>query len=98
MSAEKFLFLRPESEISEWKRAWRMLETITGDELATESQIGEVWQYMGSARQEGSGTRPGKIVHEFRHRWHPVTERRELVLVPASWVYSDAQNYAEATR
>jgi hypothetical protein len=39
---------------------------------------GEGWQYMGSFKQSN------RIIHEFRHRFHPKFQRREYLKFSAS--------------
>lgn len=66
---------------AEWDAAWRSLGFAlaeraigTPSDLAQECD-GEVWQYLLSERPEGRDY----LVHEFRHRFHPVTQRREYI-------------------
>ena len=47
---------------------------------ARSKQSGETWQYMGTCQRSALGW-----VHEFRHRWHPLTATRQLVSVPATY-------------
>ncbi len=60
-----------------WTAAWDGLANTlaiellgTGEDLAQEYEC-EVWQYMGTIRT------PVGMTHTFRHRYHPVTKRRE---------------------
>jgi hypothetical protein len=57
------------SEEPEWNAMWERLKTATGDKdyMAENEASGEVWQYMGT--YDG--------YHEFRHRHHPKTDKRE---------------------
>jgi hypothetical protein len=55
--AEEFLFLDPCPD-SVWQQ-------LPGGPVALDDALGETWQYLGSARGEGS------LRHEFRHRAHP---------------------------
>lgn len=73
---------------AEWHTAWKMLafhdgkfcghEGKPGSTLAEDYETGERWQLMGTALTEEGW------VHEFRHRWHPVTKKREYAHLPAS--------------
>jgi hypothetical protein len=77
-----------------WHAAWEGLAHVivqdglgAGDDLAQHHE-GEEWQYMGSQYIE-IGMR-----HEFRHRYHPVTQQREYrdVLTDCLRVDSPKQN------
>lgn len=63
----------------EWDAAWRSLgcalaDCVLGSRLdLAQACNGEVWEYLHSERPQGSDY----LVHEFRHRCHPVTQRRE---------------------
>lgn len=46
---------------------------------------GEQWQYMGSYKQ---GER---VLHQFRHRLHPITESVQSVSVSASETFTKEQ-------
>jgi hypothetical protein len=63
-----------------WRAAWDGLakEIVSrgwgdGTDLAQVWMDSEAWQSMGTYRKDR------KLVCEFRHRMHPVTERREYV-------------------
>jgi hypothetical protein len=65
----------------EWAVAWRSLgcalvQCVLGSpaDLAQECN-GEVWEYLHSEHPAGRGY----LIHEFRHRCHPVTQRREYL-------------------
>lgn len=66
----------------EWDFMWKWLENhplnqgIENPSQATNEN--ESWQYMGSFKQ---GER---VLHQFRHRNHPVTNKVESVSVNAS--------------
>jgi hypothetical protein len=66
----------------EWEYMWNWLGDHPINKELPEPTLayhqGEGWQYMGSFRQ---GT---KVIHEFRHRNHPVTQRVEDLKVSAS--------------
>lgn len=55
----------------EWERMWQKLadhpinKGLEEPTVALNPDNGEVWQYMGSFRQDAH------TVHEFRHRSHP---------------------------
>ncbi len=70
--------LRPRTR--EWRAAWSALVAQTGDhDRAAECPLtGETWGYLCSFRDRG------RWVHEFRHRHHPVKQRRWYVHVLAS--------------
>ncbi len=56
----------------EWARAWGELAALpinAGDIECRDEETGEVWQYMGTNSRK----------HQFRHRMHPRTMRREYV-------------------
>jgi len=64
----------------EWKYAWGELskqKINIGQEDPFECECeGEFWQYIDS------GIVNGVLVHEFRHRHHPVTLQREYIRIP----------------
>lgn len=66
----------------EWNFAWEWLANHPlnkGLEIPSLApNNGEGWHYMGSYRQNG------QVVHEFRHRSHPVTDRVEFLKLNAS--------------
>jgi len=49
---------------------------LPGGAQAYNQTCGEGWQYMGTARIE-TGRLVGRYQHEFRHRAHPATGKRE---------------------
>lgn len=60
-------FVEPGSD--EWRALWHALGIRTGGDVEEKCpDTGEVWQYMG--------TFDGR--HQFRHRHHPRTKKREL--------------------
>lgn len=71
----------------EWRAAWQRLLRLTRDrDHEAECPLtGEVWQYLSSFRDRG------RWMHEFRHRHHPVKQRRWYVQLPASpgWTPED---------
>ena len=75
-AALRYRFMDPDS--AEWREAWALLGscrinwTLADPFAAKCACCGEVWQYMDT-------TSDG--LHEFRHRHHPVTGRREVVRV-----------------
>ena len=66
-------------ESPEWETMWNWLANhpinsgLEEPSVAVNDQNGEAWQYMGSFRQGN------RVISEFRHRMHPVTQKRELV-------------------
>jgi hypothetical protein len=70
-------------ESAEWHFMWGMLAVhhLNVDNvkptLCLCPETNEGWQYMGT--YEGR--------HEFRHRYHPVTQQREYIAVPVSPSY-----------
>jgi hypothetical protein len=78
-----------ERDTSEWIDMWEKLEKhpinegIENPRLALNS--GELWQYMGSFRQGD------KVLHEFRHREHPRTNKVERIVFYASDKFNSEQ-------
>lgn len=72
-------FVEPSSE--EWRRMW---EALGEDPASEDPKTGERWQYMGSVFVRGGSGRSGEWVHQFRHRRHPKTGKREYREIPAS--------------
>lgn len=77
----EMVLIKPESR--EWNYMWDWVANHPLNEGLTEpstaiSEDGEVWQYMGSFRQNNL------TIHEFRHRYHPVTNNREYLKVKCS--------------
>jgi hypothetical protein len=66
----------------EWERMWEMVSNHPINEGIEHPSIamnnGEGWQYMGSFKQSN------RIIHEFRHRFHPKFQRREYLKFSAS--------------
>lgn len=68
----------------EWEFMWNWLaihpinENIAEPSVAVNSLNGEAWQYMGSYRQDT------RVVHEFRHRSHPLDNDRKHLVCNAS--------------
>lgn len=69
------VFVDPESE--EWDYAWD--QAVPGEDKLEEHIYGEVWQYMGTWKNED-----GTWLHHFRHRMHPRTNQRVLRQVRVS--------------
>lgn len=72
----------------EWDRAWSDLVLlfaektgIVGDTSDFNPEYNEAWQYMGTWRKDSSSPE----YHQFRHRMHPVTQKREYVNVPPKY-------------
>lgn len=66
----------------EWEYAWEWLANHPLNKDLENPSVafnnGEGWQYMGSYRQNG------QVIHEFRHRSHPVTDDVQFLKVNAS--------------
>jgi hypothetical protein len=68
----------------EWDYLWSELAKLSINQglpkptEAEDEDTGETWQYMGTVIQ-GNG-----LVHQFRHRNHPKTKKRELVNIAVS--------------
>jgi hypothetical protein len=76
-------------ESPEWEFMWNWLENhplnqgLDSPSLA--SNNGEHWQYMGSLKQKD------RILHQFRHRNHPVTNNIQTVSVQSSDLFTPDQ-------
>ena len=74
------LFVDRNSE--EWASMWRALAAspinagLKDPVSALQPDCGEVWQYMGTTN----------ATHEFRHRWHPVTQCREYLRIDSTFL------------
>ena len=78
-------FLNPDHAdplvVREWDRAWRQMGEhyhAPGETVFEDTDTGECLQYMGTYLMAAGWT------HEFRHRRHPLTGRREVVHLGAS--------------
>ena len=73
----------------EWEFMWNWLASHPVNEGLEEPQVaennGEAWQYMGSFKNKD------KVIHEFRHRLHPVTGTVYKATVQASPDFTDDQ-------
>jgi hypothetical protein len=67
-----------------WNRLWRTrVGGITPKHQDYDPATGEDWQYMGTASYlQPDGSR--RWMHDFRHRWHPISRKRLYVKVEAS--------------
>lgn len=76
----ELILIKPQSQ--EWEYMWKWLEehpVNLGLEFPSIAEHkGQSWQYMGSYRQDG------KVLHSFRHRFHPNSQRREDLMLNAS--------------
>lgn len=67
---------------AEWNDMWDRLKNHPVNNGLEEPTValnqGEAWQYMGSYQKSD------KVIHEFRHRLHPLTDKRENVVFHAS--------------
>ena len=72
---------------NEWNKMWQQLADHPLNEGIDEPTLalneGEVWQYMGSFKNDS------RIIHEFRHRIHPKFSRREYFKFFGSDTISD---------
>lgn len=74
---------------NEWNYMWNWIinhpinDGIVQPEVAINEENGEMWQYMGSFRQDN------KTIHEFRHRSHPSNGDRIYLKLNASDSFSD---------
>lgn len=66
----------------EWNYMWNWLSNHPINKDLEEPSIalneGESWQYMGSLKQGD------RLIHQFRHRNHPVTQNIQSVSLEAS--------------
>lgn len=73
----------------EWEYMWEWLsnhpinEGITNPSLAENE--GEAWQYMGSYKQAD------RVLHSFRHRFHPITRGVKNLSLHASNLLTEDQ-------
>lgn len=78
-----------ERESAEWNYMWEWLENHPINEGIEEPRLalnsGEVWQYMGSYRQDN------KVIHSFRHRQHPRDNQRKNLNLNASDKFNNEQ-------
>lgn len=73
----ELILIEPDS--LEWQYMWGWLDAHPiNQNLDGNEETGEEWQYMGSYR---SGER---VIHEFRHKDHPLTRCVESLKVQAS--------------
>ena len=79
----KYGIYQVEKDSEEWKYAWKMLEkdpinefVVDDKTVADNPEWGETWQYMDSSKYNG------KWCHCFRHRRHPIANKRIYLLVP----------------
>lgn len=83
----ELILIEPNS--TEWDYMWQWLndhpinKDIEQPSLAMNE--GEAWQYMGSFKQNE------RVIHQFRHRFHPVTQGRKDLSVKASDTFTKEQ-------
>lgn len=81
------ILIKPNSP--EWEFMWNWLEShpinkgIENPSLALNNE--EAWQYMGSYQQGD------KVIHEFRHKNHPVTNNIQSLKLNASKLFTSDQ-------
>lgn len=73
----------------EWEYMWGWLASHPVNQGLDEPQVaeneGEAWQYMGSYKNKNA------VIHEFRHRNHPVTGGLYKASVGASENFTEDQ-------
>lgn len=71
----------------EWDYMWNWIAEHPLNKDNAEPMVcsneGEVWQYMGSFMNDN------KVVHEFRHRLHPVTGERAYLKLNGSPAFNE---------
>ncbi len=84
-----------ESTDPEWAHMWSLLAASEGDTECL--NMGEAWQYMGTAPADDPEVAPAEAVHCFRHRNHPKTGRRMYMSVAPSsgWLTRNAAAVAK---
>lgn len=83
----ELIFVKRDSP--EWNYIWDFVANHPINEGIEEPQtafyMGEAWQYMGSFKQGD------RVIHEFRHRYHPRTQTRQHIKFNASENFTDDQ-------
>lgn len=83
----ELVFVKQDS--TEWNYIWDFVANHPINEGLEEPRLalnnGEAWQYMGSFKQND------KLIHEFRHRQHPLTNDRYYIRFNGSENFSDDQ-------
>jgi len=76
----ELIFVKQDS--TEWNYIWDFVAKHPINEGLDEPRValneGEAWQYMGSFKNKN------KVIHEFRHRFHPKTLDRYNMTFNAS--------------
>lgn len=76
----ELILIEPESP--EWNYMWEWLANHPINDNLEEPSVAlnenEGWQYMGSFKQDD------KVIHEFRHRNHPITHTVQSLKLKAS--------------
>ena len=76
-------------ESAEWNSMWERLSqhpiNVGLEDPIVALNNGEAWQYMGSNKQGDI------VIHSFRHRVHPVTNKRENISFYASEDFTSDQ-------
>ena len=85
----ELVLIKPESP--EWDFMWKWLEDhpLNKDIDTLAPNEGEHWQYMGSLKQKD------RLLHQFRHRKHPVTNTVQNVSVQSSEAFTPDQIHKE---
>ena len=91
----KIYFAEPNSLT--WKQAAPALENhesarwgylkYGGATRMQDPESGEVWQYMGTVTVPGRGAE-----HQFRHRWHPIMQKRAWLHFPTTLRPTDVED------
>ena len=84
----ELLLLKEGSPEMEWLWEWLTNHPINEsvlDDPTTALNRGEAWQYLGSFRHKG------EILHELRHRCHPLTNTLIELKVSASPAFTEDQ-------
>ncbi len=69
---------------AELEQAWDHVAKIGNGVTAYEPVTGERWQYLGTVGRDHKDTGT-QWEHQFRHRNHPITNRREYLHVRATF-------------
>ena len=80
--SQELHFIEPDTP--EWNVAW----SAFSDRSELDVRTGEVWQYMGTVKHPD-----GRWYHNFRHRCHPRTQKREYVDIPASATFDPIERW-----
>jgi len=83
----ELIFVKQDS--TEWEYIWDFVAKHPINEGLEEPKIalneGEAWQYMGSFKNKN------RLIHEFRHRYHPNTQNVYNLTFNGSDSFTDEQ-------